>query len=72
LQKSVFVAPNLAKKDLVRLQTALLRTLERRPMQVTDHIHWLPLSEELTPLVQYIGHNNAFSDILTTKKVLIL
>lgn len=72
LQKSVFVAPDLAKKDLIRLQTGLLRLLERRPMQVTDHIHWLPLSDELMPLVQYLGHNNAFSEILTSKRVLML
>lgn len=68
----MFVAPDMARKDQLRLEAALFRLFQRRPMEPSDHLHWFPLSEELAAQTRYAGHNNAFAEILTPKKVLIL
>lgn len=72
LQKSVFVAPDMAKKDQLRLEVALFRIFQRRPLESSDHLHWFPLSEELAAQTRYAGHNNVFTEILAQKKVLVL
>lgn len=58
IQKSVFAAPDLNKKHLVRLQLSLRQLFGRRPMSAGDSLYLIPLPEEYVPGIETIGENN--------------
>ena len=72
IQKSVFMAPHLKKKDLVRLQLGLQQAFERRPLKPGDSIYIVSLSQELASETEYYGLNNAFTMLLEKKLKIIL
>ena len=58
IQKSVFVAPHLLKKDLQRLRNDLNRVFARSPLAATDSILVIPLPNEYSGEITQWGSNN--------------
>ena len=58
IQKSVFVAPEMAKKHLNRLETGLKHLYARYPLQGRDSVCIFPLTNESTTDVATFGLNN--------------
>lgn len=58
MQKSVFAAPGMDKKDLVKLQLSLRQLFARRPLSPGDSVCILPLRNEYVPDIEIFGDNN--------------
>lgn len=58
MQKSVFAAPHLGKKDLMKLQLALRQLFARRPLAPGDSVCVIPLRNEYVPDIGVFGTNN--------------
>lgn len=58
VQKSVFVAPNMEKKHLVRLQLGLQHLFNRHPLGPADSVYILPLPNESAENIDVFGANN--------------
>ena len=63
VQKSVFAAPELGKKDLVRLQLALRQCFARHPLSPGDSVYIIPLREENAADIQVFGKNNIHPEL---------
>lgn len=63
MQKSVFVAAELEKKDLTRLQLALRQCFARQPMSTGDSVYIIPLREEYAADVVVFGNNNIHPEL---------
>ena len=72
LQKSVFVAPHMTKRDLVRLQLMLHQVFERRPLKPGDSVYIIPMPKELAAETEHFGHNNMFTSVLEKKLKVLL
>lgn len=72
LQKSVFVAPHMVKKDLVRLQLMLMQVFQRRPLKPGDSVYIMPLPQEHAESTLHFGPNNALPTVLEKKLKLLL
>ncbi len=72
LQKSVFVAPHMTKKELVRLQLMLRQVFERRPLKPGDSVYIVPLPNEFAEGADFFGSNNAFPALLEKKLKILL
>lgn len=59
IQKSVFIAPHLRKRELGRLMQALRRRVATGLSAGSDSILAFPLPPEYTDDLQAIGQNNA-------------
>ena len=63
MQKSVFAAPFLDKKHLVRLQSALRHCYARQPLSPRDSLLIIPLREEYAADIAAFG-SDALTDVL--------
>jgi len=71
VQKSVFAAPNMEKKHLVKLRLSLRQLFARMPMAPGDSLYVIPLPNEYAGDVLHFGDNNALPE-LTEKKLKII
>jgi len=62
VQRSVFVAPNMDKKQLLRLQADLQRLLAGRHAP-GDSLLVVPLRDEHVAEIRAIGDNNIFTEL---------
>ncbi|MCW5921256.1 MAG: CRISPR-associated endonuclease Cas2 [Saprospiraceae bacterium] len=58
VQRSVFVAPYLERKHLVRLRGALKQCYARQPLSPDDSLLLVPLREEYVADIEVLGVNN--------------
>ena len=71
-QQSVFLAPHMTKRDLVRLQLMLRQVFERRPLKPGDSMYIVPMPSELATETTCFGLNNAFPALLEKKLKVLL
>lgn len=58
MQKSVFVAPDMGKKHLVRLELGLRQLFARQPPGPLDSLYVFPLPNEYVEDISAYGSNN--------------
>ena len=62
IQKSVFVAAHLTRRDLGNLRTALRGLMARFPAGASDSIVFFPLEEDqVSKKVEVLGNNSVFT-----------
>ena len=71
VQKSVFTAAFMHKRDLKALHADLKRLYARRPLSPADSVLLLPLRDEHVPKILVLGQNNIRTN-LTEKKLKII
>lgn len=64
LQKSVFAAPDMEKKHLVKLQLSLRQMFARQPMSPGDSLLIIPLPNEQAKETEVMGDNNIHTILL--------
>lgn len=68
MQRSVFVAPDMEKKDWQKLQHGLRQLFARRPLSPADSVYLLPLRNESVGEIGVFGVNNVLA-VLSEKKL---
>jgi CRISPR-associated endonuclease Cas2 len=63
VQKSVYAAPFMDKKDLARLQLDLRRLFAILPPGPADSVLFVPLREALREKITVIGYNNILAEL---------
>ena len=71
VQKSVFAAPGMGKKDLVKMQLALRQLFARHPLVPGDSVCIIPLRDEYVPDIAVFGSNN-MPPLLEEKKLKVM